>query len=202
MGIIRQVLKSRRDYVCSKCRRTIPKGSSYYRGELNFMPSIIRCSSCGLKWYEVTTSDYIRDVGAIVEDWQESFAVQDGVWEEIASNLEEIMDGCSERLENMPEQLQEESEAGQRLQERVDGLESATDELRDCSMEEFLQAGYEELTEEDQEEIAAEGDVEDFESWYEAFWKKDTELARKWQEYTQNAITDRIDEILEGVPCE
>lgn len=200
MGKIQHIMKSRKENKCGKCRALIPVGSSYYKGIINFNPSIIRCEKCGLKNYEVTTSDYIREVGAIVEDWQESFEVQDGVWEEISSNLEEIMNDCSERLENMPEHLQEESEAGQLLQERIDGLESAMDELGNCSMDDFLQEAYEELTEEEQEQLAKEGDISDMESWYEAFWNKGSELALSWREKTEEAIIACIDGILEEVP--
>lgn len=199
MGTIKFIEKSRKEFICGKCRKPIPKGSPYFRGILQFHPDFIRCNSCGLKWYEVTTSDYIRDVGAIVEDWQESFELQDGVWEEIASNLEEILDSCNERFENIPEQLQE-ADAGQTLQERIDGLESAIDQLQSCAMEEFLAQGYEELTEEEKEALASEGSTDDFESWYKEFWKKETELAQQWQEKTEEAIVLCIDDILGEVP--
>ena len=193
-------MKSRKEHKCGNCRTVIPKGSSYFKGTINFNPDIIRCEKCGLKWYEVTTSDYIRNMGAIVEDWQESFELQDGVWEEISSNLEEIMDECSERLENMPEHLQEESETGQLLQERIDGIESAMDELSNCSMDDFLKEGYEELTEEEQEQLAQAGDISDMESWYLKFWEQNTELSQAWQEKTEEAIIFAIDNILADIP--
>lgn len=201
MGKVQHIMKSRKEYVCGKCRRKIPVGSEYYKGQVMYMPAIIRCTGCGLKWYEVTTSDYIRDVGAIKEDWQESFTVQDGVWEEISANLEEILDGCNERLENMPEQLQE-ADVGQMLQERIDGLETAMDELSNCSMEEFLTDALGELTEEQQEILAQEGDISDPESWYLEFWQKGSELAQAWQETAEEAIINAIDLILEDIPCE
>lgn len=201
MGKIERIAKSRKDYVCSSCRQVIPKGSPYLKGLLRYSPTIIRCTKCGLKWYEVTTSDYIRDVGRIVEDWEEDFTVENGVWDEIASVLEEIMDGCNERLSNMADQLQE-TGTGLILQERIESLEAAIDDLQSCSMEDFLREGYEALSEEEQERLAEGGDTDNFEDWYEDYWKKETELAEKWQEATEEAICNAISVILEEVPVE
>lgn len=49
MSKIQHVKKSRKEYRCSKCGCTIPVGSSYLRGDLNFSRPIIRCVDCGLK---------------------------------------------------------------------------------------------------------------------------------------------------------
>ncbi|MCD8221091.1 MAG: hypothetical protein LUD07_02655 [Clostridiales bacterium] len=54
MGKVQYIKKSRKEYTCGKCRQSIPVGSPYYRGILNFHQPIIRCVSCGLKSYEVT----------------------------------------------------------------------------------------------------------------------------------------------------
>jgi hypothetical protein len=42
--------------------------------------------------------------------------------DEWVSRIEELRDGCQDRLDNMPEGLQESSDSGMLLQERIDGL--------------------------------------------------------------------------------
>lgn len=204
MGKIKVIQKSRKECRCSKCGKTIPAGSRYYRGELNFSRPIIRCVVCGLKAYEVTTSDYIRTVGAIVEDWPEDYAVEDGVWESIAEALEELKGELEERFENIPEQFQE-GDAGITLQERIEALESVISNLTDYDdMGDFLQSAYEELDEEAQEVIDAVKEKHndaDFSDWYQDFWEKaETEEERKaadaWKERTEETITEFIENAL------
>lgn len=208
MGKVKIVEKSRKEYRCSKCGELIPVGSRYYKGELNFSRPIVRCMKCGLKHYEVTTSDYVRTVGAIVEDWGENYPVEDGVWEGIAEALEELRDELQERFDNMPEQLQENSDTGCMLQERIDALDSAISELTDYSgMDDFLQEAYDEMDEESQEVIdkqkAARNDA-DFSEWYLDFWENpktdaEREVAGDWRERTEEHITEFIETALEGL---
>lgn len=134
MGKIIKVEKSRKMFKCSKCGQDIPKGSSYYRGQLNFAHDIIRCSKCKLKPWEVTTSDYVLAVGPIVNEWRENYGVDEQTPEQIAAELESIRDDVQERLDNMPEGLQE-GDIGQKLQERIDNLETAIDELYSIDIE-------------------------------------------------------------------
>lgn len=144
MGSITLVKKSRKEYKCRKCGKVIPKGSSYYRGCLNFHPDIIRCTSCRLKSYEVTSSDYVKSVGPIVEDWRDSYSLtQEGV-EEMISDLEEIRDEQQDHLDNMPEGLQE-ADTGMLLQDRIDSLESAIDELQNVDIESIISDAIDDL---------------------------------------------------------
>lgn len=135
MGKVQYIKSSRKDWVCDRCHRPIMKGSSYYRGEVNFGPVFIRCKQCGLKHYEVTTSDYIRRVGRLVEDWTEDYTPDEDGIESIRSEVEDIQSDLQDRLDNMPEGLQEESSSGQLLQERIDMLEDALDELDNIDVE-------------------------------------------------------------------
>ena len=125
MATITKVKKSRKEFKCSKCGKIIPVGSSYIRGSMNFSHDVIRCTDCGLKQYELTTSDYISRVGEIVEDWRDVYGVDP---EGIAEALREIQSDCEERLENMPEGLQE-GDTGQLIQDRIDCLDEAANEL-------------------------------------------------------------------------
>ena len=128
MGKVQVINKSRKEFKCGKCGQVIPKGSKYYRGEVNFGPTFIRCEKCGLKHWEVTSSDYLLSVGPIVYEWEENYSLDEEGVDSLASDIEGIMDDLQERFDNIPEQLQD-ADAGQLLQERIDGLESAKDSL-------------------------------------------------------------------------
>ena len=141
MGKITRISKSRKEFTCSKCHSTIPVGSSYIRGTLNFHPDIIRCCDCGLKNYEVTTSDYVKRVGRIVEDWNEDFMSSE--YDSIADELQDISDDLTENYTNMPENLHE-SETGQLLQERIDMLDEVIQNLRDIDEDTIKQNAIDE----------------------------------------------------------
>ena len=136
MGKVTKIAKSRKAFKCSKCGEVIPIGSSYYRGELNFAHDIIRCAKCKLKPWEVTTSDYVLAVEPIVNEWRKNYGVDEETPEQIAAELESIRDDVQERLDNMPEGLQE-GDIGQKLQERIDNLAIAIDELYNIDVEDI-----------------------------------------------------------------
>ena len=185
---------------------------------------IIRCPDCGLKPYELSTSDYVRQIGAIVEDWVENYVTDagdyDGLGEAIANDLQEIMDSCEESLENMPEGLQE-GDVGSLLQERIDALEEAISQLTDYfDMGEFISRGYDNLNTEEQDAVdaevkrrEAEGKPEDYEEFYSDFWGKNfvgtlnadekaaTErAAESWKEATYTEIEEFISTTLGEIP--
>ena len=85
------------------------------RGKRNYAKDIIRCTSCGLKPYEVSTSEYIQTVGRIKDRWQEDYGTGDGSWQQIADELDTLRDELQERLDNMPDSLQE-GPVGEHLQ--------------------------------------------------------------------------------------
>ncbi|MCD8217929.1 MAG: hypothetical protein LUD01_07795 [Clostridiales bacterium] len=192
MGKVQYIKKSRKAYTCGKCRQTIPAGSPYYRGILNFYPPIIRCGDCGLKSYEVTGSEYSRAVGELVENWAETYAIEEGVWESVAEALQEIYDGVEERYENIPEGLKEGS-SGELLQERMDELQGAIDEL-DFDFEGILSEAVDELDEEEREVITV---CELNEAWqrYSADGCEG-EAFEHWKEAVEGIIENRIDDVL------
>lgn len=150
MGKVQFIKKSRKEHTCGKCRNTIPVGSQYYKGILNFHSDIIRCTKCRLEHWEVTTSDYQLQVGEIMYRWQDNYGV---VSENISSDLEYIKDELQDKLDNMPEQLQE-SDSGMLLQERIESLETAIDELDNIDVESLQEAVLdEEYDTEDNEEV-------------------------------------------------
>ena len=138
MGKVSIIKKSRKEFKCNKCGKVIPAGSKYYKGEINFGPTIVRCEECKLESWEVTTSDYQLSVGEIVYRWRDNYNLEEGVNEDIASALEEIRDDLQDRLDNMPEGLQE-GDVGQLIQERIDALESAIDDLNSFDLDDAKQ---------------------------------------------------------------
>lgn len=166
MGKIVKVNKSRKEFKCSKCGQVIPIGSAYYRGELNFAHAIIRCSKCKLQPWEVTTSDYKLSVGNIIYNWKQEYGVDENTVEQLADELDSIRDDLQERLDNMPEGLQE-GDAGQILQDRIDGLDSAIDELNNIDVEGIKSGIVEVLLFEEDLICIPKGSDEDYDTIYE-----------------------------------
>lgn len=134
MGAVSYIKSSRKVWKCDKCGSIIEKGQPYYRGEINFGPVFIRCKKCRLKPYEVTTSEFKRSIGELLDTWADTYSLDECGIEDLISALEEIRDDQQDRLDNMPEQLQE-SSSGEILQERIDMLESAIDDLSNIDID-------------------------------------------------------------------
>lgn len=132
---------------CSKCGKLIEVGETYLKATPFKLPAIIRCFKCGLKGYETSGSEYIRAVGALVEDWQDDIGISEDTAEELISAIEDIRDQCQESLDNMPEQLQE-SDSGTTLQERIDACDAAIEELEQVSWDDCNEDAEEEAKEE------------------------------------------------------
>ena len=132
--MITKVKKSRKEYKCSRCHEVIPSGSPYFRGDLNFSKPIIRCTECGLESWEVTTSEYQLAVGEIVVRWKDSYSPDEQGRDDIVSELESIRDDTQDKYDNMPEGLQQ-GDTGCLLQDRIDCLDSAIDELNNIDFE-------------------------------------------------------------------
>lgn len=185
MGKVQFIKASRKEFKCMKCGNIIPKGSSYYRGTLNFNPDIIRCDKCGLSAWEVTTSDYQLQVGEIVYRWGENYEVDETTPEALADELRTIQDDLQERLDNMPEQLQD-SETGETLQSRIDSLESAISDLEDIDTDSIKQGIIDEVNTDEDEEL----------TWDKLLESDDIIDA---QEEFNNNLTEAIEEALSNI---
>lgn len=194
MGKVQIIKKSRKEYKCGKCGRVIPVGSKYYKGEINFGPTIIRCSDCRLEGWEVTTSDYQLSVGEIAYRWEENYDVSDeSIAEDIASALQEIYDETESRLENMPESLQG-SDTGQLLQERMDNLELVIGELESVDLDDVKSEVLEECSDEfgDLDEDTTYDDIIGSD-------KVSGEVKEKLKEALQEKMTEIINEELSSL---
>lgn len=148
MGKVVSIKKARKERKCSKCGRVIEVGQPYKKGVINFHPDIIRCVKCGLKSYEVTTSEYCKEVGAICEDWCELYGIDESTVDSIVENLRDLMSQCEDSLENMPENLRESSSTGETLQSRIDNLGEVIDELEQISPDDLRREAEESATDE------------------------------------------------------
>lgn len=153
---------ARKEYKCSKCGETIKKGDTYLKGSPFRMKPIIRCTKCGLRSWELSSSDYVQGVGRVCDYWEEDYGCDEDTAQQIADELSNIRDEAQDSLDNMPEGLQE-GDTGQLLQERIDNLDEAISELENIdytsieeSAEQDFDSELEEGSPEYQNELAGE----------------------------------------------
>ncbi len=153
-------IKARKEYTCSKCRKKILVGEEYLKGVPYMRKPIIRCLSCGLSSWELSSSEYIQRVGNLVENWEKDYAIDEDIFDSIASEIEEIKDECEDRYENIPDQLKE-GEAGTLLEERIEALEGVYDELTSRDFGTIISDAFEEYDEEEAKEMLSALGVND-----------------------------------------
>jgi hypothetical protein len=124
-----------------KARKDIPQagikaGDSYYWWKLRIgVPK--QYSKEQPKRSRLTASSFYATLWDIEDDAIGGLAAEDTLKEardDIVQQLEDLKQECEDNLENMPEGLREGS-IGQMLQERVEGLESAIDELNNVDFD-------------------------------------------------------------------
>ena len=154
--------KARKEYKCSKCGGIIKIGETYLKGTPFRRSPVIRCIKCGLRSWELSSSDYVQGVGRVCDCWEEDYGCDEDTAQSIADELDSIKDQCEGSLENMPEGLQE-GDTGQLLQERIDNLDEAISELEaidydsiKASAEQDFDSELEEGSPEYQNELAGE----------------------------------------------
>lgn len=146
MGKVVRIKSSRKEWKCSKCGATIAVGEPYLKGELNFSRPIIRCTKCGLESWEVTTSEYQLSVGSILFHWRDDYEVSEEGRDSLVDDLNNILDELQDRLDSMPEGLQQ-GDTGVLLQERIDSIESAISDLEDIDFDDEDEDDFEQRIE-------------------------------------------------------
>lgn len=149
--------KARKEYKCSKCGEVIKVGDTYLKGIPFRRSPVIRCTKCGLRSWELSSSDYVQGVGRICDCWEEDYGCDENTAQSIADELNNIRDQCQDSLDNMPEGLQE-GDTGQLLQERIDTLDSVISELENIDYENIKEGElgdieYESMSDESKEEM-------------------------------------------------
>lgn len=196
MARVQIIKKSRKENKCSRCGVIIPVGSSYYKGEIAFSSTIVRCNGCKLETWEVTTSEYQLAVGQLVYRWRDNYSIMEGVNEDIASALEDIRDEMQDRLDNMPEGLQD-GDVGQLLQERIDSLDSAIDDLNSIDIDTMKQDIADEFVSDCLS--AEEADELDDPTWDDIVDMKGPEVEDRMEQELNERVADEIDSALSEI---
>lgn len=121
--------KARKDYPCDG----IAKGDMYYYCQFKTGPRssrVIRQKEPIKRW-QTTTSDYFATLWQLQDGFNGTDAEE---CNEAAQTLRELAEQCEERLEAMPEGLQE-GDTGQTLQKRANACNDAADELENIASE-------------------------------------------------------------------
>jgi hypothetical protein len=158
MPKVHYVKKARKDNPIAK------KGESYYWWKFAFGPR--HFSKTRPKASQLTQSNYLSQIYAIQESISvDRFAQFDTISsdiEDIIANLQELYEECEESLYSMPEHLQDTSNSGLLLQERIDALDDTINELESIDIPEVPTdwsdeySDWDELNDEDKEVIKAE----------------------------------------------
>ena len=154
--------KARKEYKCSKCGEVIKVGDTYLKGTPFRRSPVIRSMKCGLRGWELSSSEYVQGVGRVCDCWEEDYGCNEDTAQSIADELDTIKDNCQDSLDNMPEGLQE-GDTGQLLQERIDALDDVINELESINYdtikeeaENDFDSEYEEGSPEYQNELEGE----------------------------------------------
>ena len=174
---------------CSKCGRTIEVGEDYLKATPYRSTPIIRCLSCGLKSYETSGSQFVQDVGAIVENWQNDYGTDETTVDSLVSALEDIVSYTQDSLDNIPEQLRE-GDTGTMLQERIDMLEDVIGELEQIS--------YEDIKEEQRDEAVENVGEYDSDIWEDRD-SYDADIENEMESLAEEALLDAIGDALSGL---
>ena len=132
MARVHFVKSARKDYPDHK----IKKGESYYWWQFAFrgksfsktQPTRSQLTQSGFLQAFYDLQDRIGSLSAETAD-----DLQTQV-EDIISEIESVRDEQQERLDNMPEHLQESSGSGQLLQERIEGLEQWQSDIENIDL--------------------------------------------------------------------
>ncbi len=175
MARVTTVDKARKDQgPCTKCRVEIKVGDPYRWWKFRFGPRYVRCAKpeCAPKAADLTRSEFystLFDLGdrlqAALDDFRNGGDASDlaGELNDIASEIRTLGEECQEKLDNMPEGLQQ-GDTGQLLQTRVEECEGKAEELESAAstLESFdaEEGETDEDKESAREDAASEADID------------------------------------------
>lgn len=164
----------------------IKAGESYYWWKFRYSGKI--CSKTKPKSSQLTQSEFYGNVYTLQEQIEELQEVDQDTLDELAANIQEIGEDCTEKLGNMPDSLQY-STTGELLQERADAMESWSSEIEGIEIPEEVDVPGDEPEEEDFQDIDQ----------YDTAAEEWEELDRAYTEYT-DALASALDELKSFCP--
>jgi hypothetical protein len=116
----------------------VKKGESYWWWKFRFGSKHV--SKDRPRRAQLTQSSFLSELYTIEDEIEATLPSDDSLGssrDEMVSSLQSLLDQCQESLDNMPEHLQESSESGILLQERIDALVQWISDLEgvDCEIE-------------------------------------------------------------------
>lgn len=180
----------------------ISKGDRYYKWCLRpggrGRGTIYRSLTPPKPW-QLTSSPFLQEQYQIEDEIQnltEEDLTEDRI-QEIAERVRALGEQAQESLDNMPEGLQESSEAGQMLQERIDNCESWADELEALELPMIEELQDPDDLEEPEEPIEEDYDSKDsYRADYEAYelnleqYEDDVRRFEEQQEEIERALEE------------
>ena len=130
---------------CGKCNAKIKKGDGYKWWKFRFGGRHVRClkTECAPRPSDLTQSEFYgtlygieESLGTAIEDFRNGGEPADlaGTLNELAEELRQLGSECQDKLDNMPEGLQQ-GDTGQLLENRAQECESKADELESAASE-------------------------------------------------------------------
>lgn len=130
----------------------VKAGEPYYWWKHAFSPK--QYSKTRPRPSQLTQSEFMGEYLSMGEDFEDALngtdtleAVQSAV-DDLKDRIEELRSETEERLQNMPDHLQD-ADTGQMMQERIDGLEAWADDLDSVDLEDFDPDNYEGIPEDE-----------------------------------------------------
>ena len=149
--------KARKEYKCSKCGCLINPGEEYYKITAMYTKPYYRCKNHAPERSELTSSEYLSWLYDLQDNLTDRYDLkEEGIIDELISELENQRDELQDKFDNIPEQLQD-GDAGQTLQNRIDSLDDVISDLESLDYpekEEIERSDYD--SDEDYEEALKE----------------------------------------------
>lgn len=131
IGYVKMV-KARKNWICSKCRKEIRIGDQHFVMKYNYHPTIRRCISCKFEAWENTSSDYMKRIGKLKEQVN-LLTITDQVYvDTLIEDLEALYDELEDKLWNLPDNLIN-SLLGNKIEDRKESVKAAIEMLNEKS---------------------------------------------------------------------
>lgn len=112
----------------------IKKGDTYWKWQFNFSKTVHRSLKPPTR-SQLTQSSFLSQLYDLEDNMDFDREDLEGSVQNFVSDIENLKDECQSSLDNMPEHLQESSDSGMLLQERIDGLDQWISDLEGVDLD-------------------------------------------------------------------